>query len=168
MSDERESIDLVRHEAAHAVVARLLGGEVRTVTIEAEHDGHAGHTEVAWTSGPPEERLACSARVALAGPLMEIVLRGGGAGLEALEDPDLVEQLRAEQYVWASDWQEVIAALEQLEPHLERREALFERWMREVCSYLVDPVVEEHILRVADALDAHGTLDDTLFEDCFE
>ena len=31
---------------------------------------------------------------------------------------------------------------------------------------LLDPGVEELVARVADALDAHGELDETLFEDC--
>jgi hypothetical protein len=150
--------DLVSlHEAAHAVVAHMLGGHVRLVTIESEEEGHEGHSEIAWPRSTPEELAALSARVALAGPLAELAHRGQ----DVLEDPDVVAS-------WEQDWREVTRAADLVEATLERREARIQTWMAEVRDLLEDPGIAERIARVADALSAHGTLDDVLFDDCVE
>jgi len=147
-----------RHEAGHAVVAHLLGGRVRLVTLESEIESHGGHTEVAWSPGLGErDRLDRSAQVALGGPLAELIW----SGQDVLDDPAVVS-------TWAEDWEEVMLAAQRIEGDREKAEARIHRWIHDVRDLLEDPAVDEYVARVAVALEAHETLDETLFEDCFE
>ena len=66
----------------------------------------------------------------------------------------------------AGDWREIERCAAVLERQAEGQRRLVEGWAREVRTMLLDPGVEELVARVADALDAHGELDETLFEDC--
>jgi hypothetical protein len=143
------------HEAGHAVVARLLGGRVRWVTLETEEEHEQGRAAIEWRPRDARELASLSARAALGGPLAELVHRGE----DGLEDPSVLA-------AWAADEQEVERAATELEPDPEKRVALIRSWLEEVRALVTDPVVEERIARVADALDAHGTLDEDLFEDC--
>jgi len=67
---------------------------------------------------------------------------------------------------WEADWQEIERCAAVLAPEPERQRRVVESWAREVRALLLDAGVEELVARVADALDAHGELDETLFEDC--
>ena len=102
---------------------------------------------------PPSLKL--SGRVALAGPIAEVERFGG-------HDLDDVHVLAA----WEADWREIERCAAVLERQAEGQRRLVEGWAREVRTMLLDPGVEELVARVADALDAHGELDETLFEDC--
>lgn len=143
------------HEAGHAVVARLLGGRVRGVTLESDRDGLEGHAAIEWRPRDVRDLASLSGRTALAGPLAELRFRGEGG----LEDLGVIA-------VWKSDWDAVEQAAEQFETNLEARAAVIPRWVSEVRAMVGEPAVEERIARVADALDAHGTLDENLFEAC--
>ena len=60
------------HEAGHAVIAHLLGGEVREVTLESDDDAFEGRVTVAWPARTAVEVAERSGRAALAGPLAEL------------------------------------------------------------------------------------------------
>lgn len=142
------------HEAGHAVVAHLLGGQVRGVSLECDEDEFEGRAEVLWQGLARAELLRCTALVAFAGPLFELEL----GDTDAADDASL-------QSSWRLDEQEAERALAELEPDPERRAGLRLRLVSEVRDLARDPVVREHVLRVAEALDAHGSLDETLFAD---
>ncbi|QDV04790.1 hypothetical protein Poly30_02830 [Planctomycetes bacterium Poly30] len=146
---------LAWHEASHAVVAHVLGGRVRLVTLEQDEDALGGMTSIEWPAEMASDRAGFSARVALAGPLAEIERFGE-------VDPDDVRALA----VWELDWSEVERSARTLHDDPVQRESLIRSWVREVRALLEDPHIEERIARVAEALDAHGTLDRDLFEDC--
>ncbi|MEL6428566.1 MAG: hypothetical protein AAFZ87_18065 [Planctomycetota bacterium] len=143
------------HEAGHAIVAHALGGRVVELTLEADDERFEGRATVEWPAAPRRDAAARSGRVALAGPIAEMEQYGD----EAPHEP---AQLRA----WEADWDEVERCAEVVCPDPDERSAWIERWFREVAELVRDPDVNERIARVADALDAHGTLDETLFEDC--
>lgn len=142
------------HEAGHALVARLLGGRVRWVTLESEEDGLDGHAAIEWGGASPRELATRSARTALAGPLAELAYRG------STEPPEFTDFA-----AWERDWNEVERTASELEPDPAERGGLVRRWIEEVRGMLAEPEVAERLARVADALDAHRTLDEGLFED---
>ncbi|MHC4262654.1 MAG: hypothetical protein ACYSWX_09050 [Planctomycetota bacterium] len=142
------------HEAGHAVVAHLLGGRVRRVSLEDEIDGLDGHAAIEWRCGSRRERAERSGRASLGGPLAELVYRGD----DDLEDLHVLA-------AWDADWEEVEAAARIVERDAARRISLIRSWIDDVRALLDDPDVAERVARVADALDAHGALDDELFED---
>lgn len=136
------------HEAGHAVMAHLLGGEVVECTIECDTEGVAGGATVRWALVPPAERARRSALVALAGPLAEARWRG--------------EPAPTDDDAWAADRREVDAALAAL-PSPRERTAALQRWLAEVARTFTDAETWECLCRVADGLAAHGTLDRDLF-----
>lgn len=142
------------HEAGHAVAALVYGGEVRLVTLESELEGHAGHVEVAWHQPESPSRARRLAAVALAGPIAELV----HLGEDALDDPRALSS-------WSGDWSEAEASLGAAVKSEADRDALRRELVREVRALFEDPQVYERTARVADALDAHGTLDELLLEE---
>jgi hypothetical protein len=143
------------HEAGHAVVAHLLGGRIVSVTLEPEEDGYGARSAIEWGASDEAAVANLSGRVALAGPIAEVERFGG-------HELDDVHVLAA----WEADWQEIERCAAVLEREEEGQKRVMERWAREVRTMLLDPGVEELVARVADALEAHGELDETLFEDC--
>lgn len=143
------------HEAGHAVVGHLLGGRVLRVSLEPEEEGFGGRSAIEWRGADEREAASLSGRAALAGPIAEVERFGG-------EDLDDVHVLAA----WAADWQEIERCAAVLEARPEAQARVVEAWAREVRGLLADPGVEELVARVADALGAHGDLDEALFEDC--
>ncbi|MGA1606440.1 MAG: hypothetical protein ACO4CT_05615 [Planctomycetota bacterium] len=141
------------HEAGHALVAHLLGGRVMHVTLEPDDEDQDGEVAVAWPRAAGG-LAPLSGRVALAGAVAELVYLG--------DDPDLDPTTLS---AWRGDWDEACRCAAQHEHDPERREALLRAWMADVHDLLAAPGHEELLARIADALDAHGTLDDVLFED---
>ncbi len=138
------------HEAGHVLLAHQLGGEVLETTLESDRDHHAGHTSVAWHGLSKEDRARRSALVALAGPAAETLWRG--------------EEVCDDLTAWIADWNEVDAALRILAAPNDR-EGLKRRWLEEIVRQLRNPVAWETLCRIADALEAHGTLEQALLED---
>src|ERR1700730_1769160 len=100
------------HEAGHALMALLLGGEVRLVTIEPDNDDgpdRYGDTQVLWRrAGTSEKEFAQKAvQVSLAGPVAEMIYSGDPY------HPGLVAE-------WAADWRQAWEAAIPLQPD-ERR-----------------------------------------------
>lgn len=141
------------HEAGHAYLAHRLGGRVVTVTIEHEDDGVMGRTTVHWRDGDAAERRRRSALVALAGPVAEALWRGE------------LESLR-ELTAWRADFREVQQAL-RVEGPPAAQAAQLHRWLASVREELDDPDGWERLCRIADQLEAHGTLDEDLLGDVF-
>lgn len=139
------------HEAGHVLIAHLLGGHVVESSIESEFDGHRGHTAVEWQRVDDAEFGACSALVALAGPVAETLWSG--------DEPDQ-DVLAA----WQRDQDEVEAALVRSVEE-DAREATRRAWIEQVVERLRDDVTWERLCRIADHLEAHGSLDRTLLED---
>ncbi|MFT4540691.1 MAG: hypothetical protein ACI841_002624 [Planctomycetota bacterium] len=141
------------HEAGHALAAHLLNGVVRELTLESELDGLEGHVAVEWPTAATEE---CAARrqalVALAGPVAELVFRGE----DVLEDPHALS-------AWRGDWEEAQTQLSQLHAEDEAREAGLRAMLAELHELFAVADGYERLARLADALDAHGTLDRDLF-----
>lgn len=142
------------HEAGHAVAAHLYGGRVRLLTLESPDENQDGAAAIEWGDMDPRRLARCTAAVALAGPLAELAFGDSGdwesAGLHA---------------AWRSDWEEAEASLVRLESEPNAREELRRALVREVRSLLDVPAAQDAVIRVADALDAHRTLDEGLFED---
>lgn len=148
--------EIAWHEAGHAVVARLLGARVLGLTLESDDESFGGRASVEWEPAPLAESARRSAMVALAGPLAELQQFGD----DAAHEPGA---LRA----WDADWAEVqrCAAAVERDPALQGDR--IRGWVRATEALLGEPTTETLVARVADALDAHGTLDETLFDDCF-
>ena len=64
---------------------------------------------------------------------------------------------------WRADWEEVERALLVVPP--SDRAATLRSWLADVRFELLNDVAWEHVCRVADMLEAHGTLDETLVAD---
>ncbi len=138
------------HEAGHVLMAHLLGGRVVGASIEHEDAEWMGQTAVEWTGVDPVERARRSAMVALAGPVAEAWWRGEATVVDALT-------------AWRADWEEVERALLVVPP--SDRASTLRTWLADVRFDLLNDVAWEHVCRVADMLEAHGTLDETLVED---
>jgi len=139
------------HEAGHAWMAHLLGGRVVTCTIEDDDGTCTGKTTVLWRGSGGRELARHVALAALAGPVAEARWRG---------DMGLLESLTA----WEADWREATRAIAAFtEPHARARTLRI--LIDEVASALEDAVGWERICRIADALEAHGTLDRDLFNE---
>ena len=143
------------HEAGHAVVAHLLGGRVRELTLEMDEDGLDGRSSIEWRGLDGMGLASVSGRAALGGPLAELIFRGE----DSLEDPSVLS-------AWEGDWAEVERCALRVEPDPAARVGVISGWIESVRALLADGRVEEWVARVADALDAHGTLDRELFESC--
>lgn len=151
---DRTDLDLptaAYHEAGHALMAHLLGGTVVHVTLESDNDELDGLTTVRWPNHNPTERQRCSALVALAGPLAEARWRGETITLDAF-------------LAWQNDWREVQQALTS-QAHNNDPTKVLHQWLTEVRQQFDDPLVWETLCRIADALEAHATLDDDLLDD---
>ena len=142
------------HEAGHALAAHLLGGVVREVTLESERDESEGHVAVEWSSAPAHESAMRSAMVALAGPVAELVFRGE----DVLDDP-------WELSTWRGDWDEAESQLSELHPDEDQREAARREILLKLYRAFGEADGYESPARLADALDAHGTLDEALFDE---
>lgn len=137
------------HEAGHVLLAWLCGGVVRETSIESEADELHGHTSVEWHGLDDDERARCSAIVALAGPVAEAIWRGSD-----VPDPS----------AWRADWEEARLCFELTDSEL-RPEEQIRRTLADLARTLNDPATWEQLCRIADALEAHGTLDAYLLED---
>jgi hypothetical protein len=148
--DDLDPTTAAYHEAGHVLMAHLLGGRVVGASIEQDEEELMGQTAIEWVGLDPVERARRSAMVALAGPVAEAWWRGEASLLDALT-------------AWRADWQEVERAL-LVVPQGERDQTLH-GWVADVRFELLNEVAWEHVCRVADMLEAHGTLDETLVED---
>ena len=153
--DELDAVAASYHEAGHVAMAMWLGGVVTSASIECDDEDDdgvtfAGRTTVQWRDVPRRERLRRSAMVALAGPIAEQRWRGETPVLEAVQ-------------AWHHDWLEVEAALRH-EGDAVARDAALRGWLHDVWRALTDEAAWAHLCCIADAREAHGTLDDSLLD----
>jgi hypothetical protein len=139
------------HEAGHALMALLLGGEVRTVTIEPDRDDgpdRQGDTQVLWRrAGTSDREFAKKAvQVSLAGPVAEMIYSGDPY------HPGLVAE-------WAADWREAWAAAAGLHPDERQRLAYLEQVSIRLYHQLKHDDAWAALAALADHLLAHETLE---------
>jgi ATP-dependent Zn protease len=139
------------HEAGHAIMARLLGGEVRLVTIEPDNDDgpdRQGDTQVAWRrSGMSDKEFAKRAvQVSLAGPVAEMIYSGDPY------HPGLVAE-------WAADWKEAWVSAVLLYPAERQRMEYLEQVSIQLYHRLKRDEIWAALAALADHLLAHETLE---------
>ncbi len=141
-----------RHEAGHALIAHLLGGEVVCVTVEHDDGFWEGRTEVRWSAGIERAELDRRlAMVAVAGVLAELVHEGDAL----LEDPDAMS-------AWRGDEERFLLQTARLESDSRRLASLRRELVSVVhCMLSAEDAVERR-LRLVDMLLAHETLDAVL------
>jgi hypothetical protein len=139
------------HEAGHALMAVLLGGKVKQVTIEPDDDdgpARQGDTQVLWRrSGISEKEFAQYAvQVSLAGPVAEMVFSGDPY------HPGLVAE-------WAADWRDAWEAGRPLYPDERLRLEYLERVSIQLFHRFKHDDLWAALASLADNLLAHETLD---------
>ncbi len=127
---------------------------MREVTLESERDETEGHCTVVWQRTAPAHEARRQATVALAGPVAELVFLGNGV----LESATTLTS-------WRADWDEAEAQLERLHLDVEERQRTRLAILQELHETFDGPRNYERLARIADALDAHTTLDETLFQE---
>ena len=139
------------HEAGHALMAVLLGGKVKQVTIEPDNDDgpdRQGDTQVLWRrSGISDEDFAkIAVQVSLAGPVAEMIYSGDPY------HPGLVAE-------WAADWREAWEAATPLHPVERQRLEYLEQVSIQLYHRLKQDDLWAALASLADNLLAHETLD---------
>ena len=139
------------HEAGHALMAVLLGGKVKQVTIEPDDDDgpdRQGDTQVLWRrSGISDEEFAkIAVQVSLAGPVAEMIYSGDPY------HPGLVAE-------WAADWREAWDAATPLHPVERQRLEYLEQVSIQLYHRLKQDDLWAALASLADNLLAHETLD---------
>ncbi len=139
------------HEAGHALMAALLGGEVRLVTIEPDNDDgpdRQGDTQVLWRrSGMSDREFAEKAiQVSLAGPVAEMIYSGDAY------HPGMIAE-------WAADWDEAWQAAACFHRDERQRLAFLERMSIRLHRQLQQDETWAAVAALADNLLAHETLE---------
>jgi len=139
------------HEAGHALIALLLGGKVKQVTIEPDNDDgpdRQGDTQVLWRrSADSEKEFANKAvQVSLAGPVAEMIYSGDPY------HPGFVAE-------WAADWHEAWEAAVLLHPNERQRLAYLEQISIQLYHRLKEDDLWAVLASLADNLLAHETLE---------
>lgn len=148
------------HEAGHALVAYLLGGRVRHVTIEPDHDDgprRDGDTQVVWRrpSLSDKEFSRKSVHVHLAGPVAEMIYSG---------EPYHPAFVAA----WSADWDGAYAAAALLHANPQRRL----KYLNHVSELLHQQLQADElwmaVAALADSLLAHETLEQEQVEEVLQ
>ena len=139
------------HEAGHALMAVLLGGEVRSVTIEPDNDDgpdRQGDTQVLWRRSRMSDKQFAEAaiQVSLAGPVAEMIYSGDPY------HPGLIAE-------WAADWEEAWQAAALLHRDERQRLAFLEQTSIRLHRQLQQNEIWAALAALADNLLAHETLE---------
>lgn len=148
------------HEAGHVLMALLLGGKVKHVTIEPDDDdgpAREGDTQVLWRrSGMSEKDFAKKVvQVSLAGPVAEMIYSGDPY------HPGLVAE-------WAADWREAWEASIVLHPGERQRLEYLEQISIQLYHRMKGDDLWPALAALADNLLAHETLDQEQIEEIAE
>ncbi len=148
------------HEAGHVLMALLLGGKVKHVTIEPDDDdgpAREGDTQVLWRrSGISEKDFAKKVvQVSLAGPVAEMIYSGDPY------HPGLVAE-------WAADWREAWEASIVLHPGERQRLEYLEQISIQLYHRMKGDDLWPALAALADNLLAHETLDQEQIEEIAE
>jgi hypothetical protein len=139
------------HEAGHALMALLLGGEVRLVTIEPDNDDRPdrqGDTQVLWRrSGASDKDFARKGvQVSLTGPVAEMIYLGDPY------HPGFVAE-------WAADWDEAWNCAILLHPDERQRLVYLEQVSTQLYHRLKEDDLWAALASLADHLLAHESLE---------
>jgi ATP-dependent Zn protease len=139
------------HEAGHALMALLLGGRVKQVTIEPDNDdgpARSGDTQVLWrrTKISDKQYAEIAVQVCLAGPVAEMIYSGDPY------HPGFVAE-------WAADWREAWEEAAPLHPDERRRLKYLEDTSIRLYHRLQDEDLWAALASLADNLLAHETLE---------
>lgn len=139
------------HEAGHALMALLLGAEVKLVTIEPDDDegpSRQGDTQVLWRRSEISTRdfARRAVQVSLAGPVAEMIYTGDPY------HPGLVAE-------WAADWHEAWNSAVLLHPDERQRLEYLERTSIQLYHQLKDDALWAALASLADHLLAHESLE---------
>jgi ATP-dependent Zn protease len=139
------------HEAGHALMAVLLGGQVRLVTIEPDNDdgpSRDGDTQVLWRAAEMGEKEFAkrAVQVCLAGPVAEMIYSGDPY------HPGLIPQ-------WAGDWRDAWSAAARLHPDERKRLQFLEQTSIQLYHRLNVDDLWAALAALADHLLAHETLE---------
>jgi hypothetical protein len=136
------------HEAGHALMALILGGTVKQVSIEPDDSDRQGDTQVLWRrAGISEKDFARAAvQVNLAGPVAEMIYSGDPF------HPGFVAE-------WAADWRAAWEAAVPLHPGERQRLEYLERVSIQLYHRLKEDALWAAIASLADHLLAHETLE---------
>lgn len=145
------------HEAGHVLMALLLGGKVKHVTIEPDDDdgpAREGDTQVLWRrAGISETEFAKKVvQVSLAGPVAEMIYSGDPY------HPGLVAE-------WAADWREAWEAAMALHPGERQRLEYLEQISIQLYHRMKGDELWPALAALADNLLAHETLDQEQIEE---
>lgn len=144
------------HEAGHAVVAAVLGGEVLQVTIEPDHledPTRDGDTQVRWHRRryTASQLVHCEILTVLAGPAAELIYSAEDLHFGTLQLGQLMQ--------WQDDWQAAQQLVRILPTPADQAQAYLTQARRQLALRLSDVSCWQAIAEVADLLDAHGTLE---------
>lgn len=139
------------HEAGHALMAMLLGGEIRFVTIEPDADDgpdRQGDTHVLWRrpKNGDKEFARKTVHVSLAGPVAEMIYSGDPF------HPGLVAE-------WAADWHEAWNSASLLKPDERQRLEYLEQVSVQLYHRLKGDGLWAALASLADNLLAHESLE---------
>lgn len=138
------------HEAGHALMAALLGGHVRQMTIDPDNDDgplRTGDTQVVWRRGLSEKEFALKAvQVSLAGPVAEMLYSGDPY------HPGMVAE-------WSGDWRDAWEQASQFHPEARARMDFLEQISIQLYHQLNGDDLWPALAALADNLLAHETLD---------
>ena len=139
------------HEAGHALMAVLLGGKVKQVTIEPDNDDgpdRQGDTQVVWRrAGLSDKEFAkIAVQVSLAGPVAEMIYSGDPY------HPGLVAE-------WAADWREAWEVAAPLYADEQQRLEYLENVSIQLYHRLMKDELWSALAALADNLLAHETLE---------
>ena len=139
------------HEAGHAIIALLLGGQVDIITIDPDkEDGpqRQGYTKILWRRDNLSEREFAqkAVQVCLAGPVAEMIYSGDPY------HPGFVAE-------WAADWREAWSAATTLHQNERKRLEYLEQVTAQLYHRLRRDDHWNALAALADNLLAHETLD---------
>jgi ATP-dependent Zn protease len=138
------------HEAGHALIAHLLGGKVKQVTIDPDNDDgpeRLGDTQVRWRRSCGEKELAQNMiQVCLAGPVAEMIYSGDPY------HPGVVPE-------WAADWRDAWETAQLLFPIERQRLQYLEQVSIELYHRMKQDDLWAALASLADHLLAHETLE---------
>lgn len=143
------------HEAGHALVAHLLGGKVKQVTIDPDSDGpeRYGDTQIRWKRGLGDKDFAQkTVRVSLAGPVAEMIYSGEPY------HPGVVPE-------WAADWRDAWEAAQILFPNERQQLEYLENTSIELYRQMQQDDFWSAVAGIADHLLAHDTLEADEFKE---
>jgi ATP-dependent Zn protease len=139
------------HEAGHALMALMLGGKIKHVTIDPDNDDgpdRQGDTQVIWRRSRIShiEYARIAVQVSLAGPVAEMIYSGD------TYHPGLVAE-------WAADWREAWDAAQLLHSGERQRMEYLEQVSITLYRQLQQDDLWAALASLADHLLAHETLE---------